>query len=167
MARARMVEHRGVIRRVEAGRAIVIMETTGCAACQQGSACGVGKIAAGRSATQLSIPLSEPAACQLKAGDFVVLGVPENGLTLSALLGYLFPAFAMLLGAWVATGISPHDGATALGAMLGFLSALLIARTLLHFLPNWMPSPQLLDFSTPASTEGRAMDSYAKEFHHE
>ena len=163
----RMVEHRGVIRRIEAGQAIVVMETAGCASCHQGSACGVGKMAAGRPATQLSIPVAEPLACQLKPGDYVVLGLPESRLSLSALLGYLFPAFAMLFGAGLATEISPHDGATALGAIVGFLSALLIARGVLHFLPHWMPAPQLLDFSTPVGMEGRVMDSYVKEFHHE
>ena len=40
---AKMIEHRGIVQRVEAGQAMVAMETSGCASCGQGSSCGVGK----------------------------------------------------------------------------------------------------------------------------
>ncbi|QKV56226.1 MAG: SoxR reducing system RseC family protein [Dechloromonas sp.] len=53
----------------------------------QGSSCGIGKMAAGRPATVLTIPVSG----NVKVGDFVLIGLPESKLTLSALLGYLFP----------------------------------------------------------------------------
>ena len=90
-----MIEHRGIVQRVEGSKAIVAMETAGCSSCGQGSSCGIGKMASGRPATLITIPTSG----DVRPGDFVLIGLPESKLTFSALLGYLFPAFAMLWGA--------------------------------------------------------------------
>ena len=138
-----MIEHRGVVQRVEGNKAIVVMETGGCSSCGQGSRCGIGKMASGRPATLLTIPVSG----EIKAGDFVLIGLPESKLTLSALLGYLFPAFAMLLGAWAGATLEGGDGGTALGAIAGFLAALAIARVVICLIPGLMPAPQLIPLS--------------------
>lgn len=141
---AKMIEHRGIVHHVEGGKAFVAMETAGCSSCGQGSSCGIGKMASGRPATMLTIPVSG----DIKAGDFVLIGLPESKLTLSALLGYLFPAFAMLLGAWFGTSIEEgSDAATALGAIAGFVAALVIARIVIGLVPNLMPAPQLIPLS--------------------
>ena len=137
---ARMIEHRGVVQRIEQGRAWVAISTSACHACGQGSHCGVGKLAEGRAATLLSVPVSG----ELRAGDFVNVGLPESALTLPALLGYLFPAFSMLLGAWLGAEFDGSDGATALGAMAGFAAALLLARLAIGFSPALAPAPRLL-----------------------
>ena len=137
---ARMIEHRGVVQRIENGRAWVAISTSACHACGQGSHCGVGKLAEGRAATLLSVPVSG----ELRAGDFVNVGLPESALTLPALLGYLFPAFSMLLGAWLGAEFDGSDGATALGAMAGFAAALLLARLAIGFSPALAPAPRLL-----------------------
>ena len=142
---ARMIEHRGIVHRVDGGKAIVAMETAGCSSCGQGSSCGIGKMASGRPATMLKIPVSG----DIKAGDFVLIGLPESKLTLSALLGYLFPAFAMLLGAWLGSSIEEgSDAATALGA----IAALVIARIAIGLVPNLMPVPQLIPVSKQSPT---------------
>ena len=135
-----MIEHRGIVQRVEGGQAIVAMETAGCSSCGQGSSCGIGKMAAGRSATMLTLPVSG----DIKAGDMVTIGLPENRLTFSALLGYLFPAFALIFGAWLGSALDGSDGATALGAIAGFLLALTIARIAIGLVPGLMPAPQLI-----------------------
>jgi sigma-E factor negative regulatory protein RseC len=140
---ARMLRHRGVVRAVDGEIALVAMETTGCSACGHGAGCGIGKMAAGRPATLLRLP-----AAGVQVGDVVTVGVPETRLAGSALLGYLFPAFAMLLGAWIGAALDGRDGATALGAAAGFLAALAIARASLHFLPGLLPSPRLLAHTT-------------------
>ena len=140
---ARMIEHRGIVHRVDGGKAIVAMETAGC------SSCGIGKMASGRPATMLTIPVSG----DIKAGDLVLIGLPESKLTLSALLGYLFPAFAMLLGAWLGSSIEEgSDAATALGAIAGFIAALVIARIAIGLVPNLMPVPQLIPVSKQSPT---------------
>ena len=144
-----MIEHRGIVHRVDGGKAIVAMETAGCASCGQGSSCGIGKMASGRPATMLTIPVSG----DIKAGDFVLIGLPESKLTLSALLGYLFPAFAMLLGAWLGSNIEEgSDAATALGAIAGFMAALVVARIAIGLVPDLMPAPQLIPFSKQSPT---------------
>jgi sigma-E factor negative regulatory protein RseC len=138
-----MIEHRGIVQRVEGGKAIVAMETAGCSSCGQGSSCGIGKMASGRPATLLTLPVSG----DVRAGDLVSIALPESKLSLSALLGYLFPAFAMLLGAWLGSTINGSDGATALGAIAGFLGALAIARIVIGLIPGLMPAPQLIPIS--------------------
>ena len=146
---AKMIEHRGIVHRVDGGKAIVAMETAGCSSCGQGSSCGIGKMASGRPATMLTIPVSG----DIKAGDFVLIGLPESKLTLSALLGYLFPAFAMLLGAWLGSSIEEgSDAATALGAIAGFIAALVIARIVIGLVPDLMPVPQLIPVSKQSPT---------------
>lgn len=140
---AKMIEHRGIVQRVEGGQALVAMETAGCSSCGQGSSCGIGKMAAGRPATMLRVPVT----AEVKAGDSVLIGLPEAKLTLSALLGYLFPAFAMLLGAWLGASLDGSDGGTALGAIVGFLAALAIARLAIAMAPNLMPAPQMIPVS--------------------
>lgn len=144
---AGMIEHRGIVQRVEGGKAIVAMETAGCASCGQGSSCGVGKMAAGRPATLLTLPVSG----DIRAGDVVIVGLPENRLTLSALMGYLFPAFAMLLGAWLGSALAETDAATALGAIAGFIVALVLARIAIAIMPELMPAPMLKPLSIRTS----------------
>lgn len=146
-----MIEHRGIVQRVEAGRALVAMETAGCGSCGHGSSCGVGKMAAGRPATMLTIPVSG----DVQAGDEVLIGLPESKLTLSALLGYLFPAFAMLFGAWLGTVLADSDAGTALGAIAGFLGALVVARIAIGLVPGLMPAPQLLRSTHPSPNFSR------------
>jgi sigma-E factor negative regulatory protein RseC len=140
---ANLIEHRGVVQRVDNGLAIVAMETAGCSSCGQGGSCGIGKIAAGRPATLLTLPVS----ANIKAGDEVSIALPESKLTLSAVLGYLFPAFAMIFGAWLGAALEGSDGATALGAMIGFLGALAIARVVIGLVPGLLPAPQLIPIS--------------------
>lgn len=151
-----MIEHSGIVQRVEDGKAIVAMETAGCSSCGQGSSCGIGKMASGRPATLLTLPVSG----DLKAGDLVLIALPENKLTLSALLGYLFPAFAMIFGAWLGAALDGSDGATALGAIAGFLAALSIARVVIGLVPGLMPAPQLIPLSKPSP-------AFPKEYHHD
>lgn len=137
---ARTIEQRGIVQRIEGDMAIVAMATTGCSSCGQGSSCGIGKMASGRAATLLTLPVS----AEIRVGDAVSIALPEDRLTLGAFLGYLFPAFAMLLGAWSGAMFDGSDGATALGALSGFLGALFIARLVIARLPGLLPAPQLI-----------------------
>jgi nitrogen fixation protein NifX len=79
---------------------------------------------------------------------------------LSALLGYLFPAIAMLIGAWLGAAFNGSDQATALGAVLGFIGALAIARLVIGLMPGLMPVPQLIPLSSQTQVS-------QQEFHHE
>ncbi|MFZ4536999.1 SoxR reducing system RseC family protein [Propionivibrio sp.] len=153
---AKFIEHRGIVQRVEGGKAIVAMETSGCSSCKQGSSCGIGKMASGRAATLLTLPISG----DIKAGDQVSIVLPENSVTLSALFGYLFPAMAMLFGAWFGATLDGSDGATALGAIGGFVGALALVRLVLLVVPGLMPAPQMI----PLANDSKLSQ---QEFHHE
>lgn len=153
-----MIEHRGIVQRLEGGRAVVAMETAGCSSCGHGSSCGIGKLASGRPTTLLTVPVQE----DVKVGDRVGITLPERQLSWSACLGYLFPAFAMLLGAGFGAALGGSDGATALGAMLGFLGALVIARIAIGFLPGVFQAPRLI----PSSSISQSA-AYPQELHHE
>ena len=154
---APFIEHRGVVRRIEGGKAIVAMETGGCSSCGHVSACGVGKMAGDRPATLLTVPLE----AGVEVGDAVCVGLPAAGLSASAVLGYLFPAIAMLLGAALAAAFDGRDGVTALGAMGGFLAALILARFAIALAPRLMPAPRLVPIRTPSSPIS------IQEFHHD
>lgn len=143
---ANVIEHRGIVQRVEGGKAIVAMETAGCASCKQGSQCGIGQLASGRAATLLTLPVGAGVKC----GDVVGIALPESRVTLSALFGYLFPALSMLLGAWFGVSLEGTDGATALGAMLGFFGALATVRVAIGIFPALMPAPQLIPLINPS-----------------
>lgn len=142
-----MIEHRGIVQRVDSGKAIVAMETAGCSSCGQGGSCGIGKMASGRPATLLTLPVSG----DIKAGDMVMIALPASRLTFSALLGYLFPAFAMIFGAWLGSLLDGSDGATAVGAIAGFLGALAVARVAIGLVPSLMPAPQLIPISNQST----------------
>jgi len=144
---AHMIEHRGIVQRVDSGKAIVAMETAGCSSCGQGGSCGIGKMASGRPATLLTLPVTG----DIKAGDMVMIALPASRLTFSALLGYLFPAFAMIFGAWLGSLPDGSDGATALGAIAGFLGALAVARVAIALVPSLMPAPQLIPISNQST----------------
>jgi len=156
MMGAHMIEHRGIVQRIEDGQALVAMETAGCSVCGQGRACGVGKMAAGRPATLLTIPVSG----DIQVGDFVLIGLPESKLTLSALLGYLFPAFAMLVGAWLGASQEGSDGGTALGAIVGFLGALVVARVVIGLVSGLVAAPQLIPIQHQST-------AFPKEHYHD
>jgi len=153
---AQMIEHRGIVQRVEAGKLIVVIETSGCESCGHGSSCGLGKIAGGRTATLLTLPANE----NLKAGDVVTIGLPQNRMTSVAVFGYLFPALAMLVGAGIGSSLDGSDGTTALGAIAGFLASLAIARIVIGLIPSLMPAPQLITLSSHSNLS-------QQEFHHE
>jgi sigma-E factor negative regulatory protein RseC len=53
----------------------------------------------------------------------------------AALFGYLSPAIAMLLGAGLGSVFAGSDSATAIGAIAGFLGALVIARCAISIIP--------------------------------
>ena len=79
---------------------------------------------------------------------------------LPALLGYLSPALAMLLGAWVGAVSDGSDAATALGAIAGFLAALVVARIAISLVPGLMPAPRLIPISNQST-------AFPKEHYHD
>lgn len=154
---AGMVEHRGIVQHVADGKAIVAMETAGCGSCGHGSSCGVGRMAAGRQATLLTLPAGEG----LRVGETVNIVIPERNLLALGLLGYLFPALALIIGAGLGASLGGSDAMTALGAIGGFLGALILVRVASALLPELLAPPQLIPLSSPR------FNVFQQELHHE
>jgi sigma-E factor negative regulatory protein RseC len=153
---ARMIEHWGMVKQVDDGRATVVVETTACGVCGHGGHCGIGRTADGRRATLLSLP----AVGGLKVGDFVNVGLPESKLSLAAMFGYMFPALATLAGALVGLSSGGNDAVIALGAAAGFAGSLVVARIALALSPGFSPAPQLISHSQLSAT-------FPKEHYHD
>lgn len=137
---APMLEHAGVVQRIDAGKAVVAIETGGCSSCGHLGGCGIGKLAGGRSATLLTLPTS----AGLKPGDAVAVALPQDRLTHAALAGYLAPAIAMLAGAGLGSQLGGSDGMAALGGLLGFVFALMAARLAVRRFPALSTDPRLV-----------------------
>ena len=135
-----MIEHWGMVRRIDGDRATIVVETTSCPVCGHGDHCGIGRAAAGGQAAELHLPATRG----LKEGDFVTVGLPATGLSLAAMLGYLFPAFTTVLGALLGMHSGGGDASIALGAAAGFVGSLVIARIAIAFTPGLSPTPQIL-----------------------
>ena len=130
---------RGTVLALHDGKATVRLHAVpnggGCSACAHGNSCGIGRLAAlGNSvgktnekpARGMQLNLDAPAGIQ--AGDEVSLLAPPASLSQLALLGYVFPAFAMLLGAALGQALYGSDGITALFSVCAFLLALTLVR---------------------------------------
>lgn len=136
---ARTLEHRAVVQRVDGGKATVAMNPAACGSCG-GGGCGIGKMAGARAATLLTLPVSGA----IRAGDVVIVALPESRLTMAAIFGYLAPVLAMLLGAGTGATLDGGDAATALGALAGFVVALAGGRLIIGRTPQLLPSPELI-----------------------
>ena len=85
----------------------------------------------------------------------------ESHATRLVVLGYLFPGIAMLMGAALAAALDGRDGVAALGAMGGFLSALILARLALA-----LPLPPARR-RVPVPNRSRHSTVSLQEFHHD
>lgn len=89
--------------------------------------CGSKKACHGNQAEQR---LQLPAQHGLAAGDEILLGIEARSLNLAALLAWLLPALALLLGACAGQAAAGSDLAAIIGAASGLCAGLLIARPL-------------------------------------
>lgn len=135
-----MIEHAGIVESISGGRALISVATDGCDGCSHGGGCAMNKLVRSGKKTQLELP----APVGLQAGDHVVLQLPENRMVLTAVLGYLVPALAVLAGAGFGNEVYGSDGAAMLGAIGGFLVAMAFARFVLPRLPGLLPMPDIV-----------------------
>ncbi|MDR3323099.1 MAG: SoxR reducing system RseC family protein [Zoogloeaceae bacterium] len=103
---------------VHNGKATVQLEKQADGGCAHGSACGIGRLTRWRDAAVLEVN----APPGLQAGDSVRLLAPQSGLPRLALLGYVWPSFALLLGAAFGHFLD-GDSLAAFGALVFFLLA--------------------------------------------
>ena len=110
----------------DGGQALVRLEaSSGCGGCGSRGTC-----ASGGNAAQV-IRMDLPAGTE--PGDRVTLSLPSSSVALAALLGYLLPPAGLLVGAVGAATRYEGDAAAVLGAGLGLVAGLLLARLISRF----------------------------------
>jgi len=120
------VERSGEVIGFENGVAQIRLERpSGCSGCGSRGTCASGSAAA--QVIHMSLPE------HTRPGDQVTVSMPASSVTLAALLGYLLPPVSLLLGAIVASTCYESDAAAVLGAGLGFVAGLLLARLISRF----------------------------------
>lgn len=153
-----MIEHEAIVSFVKDGRATLAVNTGGCSSCGHSSGCGLGKLAKGNASSSTTMVVDAPEG--LMAGEHVTLQLPSEHMTYTVLLGYLMPALGLLIGSGVAMEIYQTDGAAALGAIVGFLFTLFIARLAVPFVSRLMPAPRVVPSSNISNLS-------PMELHHE
>jgi len=104
---------------------IRLESAAGCGGCGSRGTCGSG----GRAAQVVRMRLPGHA----RLGDRVTVSMPSSSVALAGLLGYLLPPGCLLLGTIIAAGRYEGDAAAVLGAGLGLVAGLLLARLIAYF----------------------------------
>ncbi len=108
-------------------------ESSGCAACQSQSSCGISGIGKYLSRNRAALPIHQPDA---HVGDELKVCVDEAELLRAGAFAYLLPAFLAVVAAGLADAFAAGDLAAAISALTGFITGLLAARFL-------APTPQI------------------------
>ncbi len=120
------IERSGEVVGFEHGLAQIRLErASGCNGCGSRGTCASGSAAA----QLIHLPLPE----HTRLGDHLTVSMPSSSVALAALLGYLLPPLALLAGAIIAATCYESDGAAVLGAGLGFVAGLLLARLISNY----------------------------------
>lgn len=109
---AGVIEHNGVVERVERGRVFVrIVVGSACAACRSREACGMGE------ANEKCVEVPVAADADYEAGESVTVGVQRRMGAVAVVLAYV-GALVVLLGALViGLGLGWPEGRAALVAL--------------------------------------------------
>lgn len=118
-----------------------------CSGCQQQSNCGTGTVAK-------AFPLKAPRlrvrlTAEVRVGQQVRLGIPQESLLRGAALVYVLPLFCLLAGAllgqlWLAPLLSGGEGITILSCLLGGVLGFLLVRYFSNRLDQGRYGPQML-----------------------
>lgn len=116
-----------------------------CGSCGSKKACHSGN-------PERSLQL--PVQAGLAAGDEILLGIESSSLNLAALLAWLLPAFALLLGAALGQALFGSDLAAILAALGGLTAGLLLARQLARRYADPLMQPSIQTcFQTPTGSK--------------
>ena len=123
-----------------------------CSGCQQQSNCGTGTVAK-------AFPLKAPRlrvrlTAEVRVGQQVRLGIPQESLLRGAALVYVLPLFCLLAGAllgqlWLAPLRSGGEGITILCCLLGGVLGFLLVRYFSNRLDQGRYGPQMLGVVVP------------------
>lgn len=122
-----MIETR--VRVVSTGAGLAWVEATevgGCSTCQSKASCGVSGL--GRFFSNRRRPVAVACSADARPGQELTLAVEEGDLLRAGLLAYLLPALLAVLGASLGDHFWRGDAAGVLGALVGVVLGLVIAR---------------------------------------
>ena len=122
-----MIEERGRVVALEQGGVwLETVQRSGCHGCAAKSGCGTGLLGDFWSkASQVRVSVAPKALARIRLHDTVVIGIAENTLATSALVVYLLPLLALLLGALAGDMLGGASGSE-LWAILGALGGLVL-----------------------------------------
>ncbi|MGB5833599.1 MAG: SoxR reducing system RseC family protein [Thiohalocapsa sp.] len=123
-----MIEQQADVMAVAEGSALVdVQRQSSCAACVTGSQCGtsvVAKLFGNGDATRLRVVDH----IGLAPGERVVIGIRNQTLVRASLTAYLLPLIGLIGAAGAADQAGVGDTGSALGALVGLLLGLWLAR---------------------------------------
>lgn len=131
-----MIEQEGRVLSLDGDSAeITIVRQSACGGCQAKSGCGTAVVGSLFPSRELKLRL--PNTAHARAGDRVVVGLPEAALQVAALMLYGLPLVAMLVAAIAGQTLAQSSGwqgepAAILGGLSGLIGGLLITRRLSH-----------------------------------
>ncbi|PWK54469.1 SoxR reducing system RseC family protein [Pleionea mediterranea] len=101
---------------------------SGCHSCDANQVCGTGLLSHlfGRRRFYLKVKNT----LGVKAGDDVLISIPERSLLMASLLLYLFPVFAMFVTAVIAQSMLMSEAWVVLWSIFGLLAGFAVARLL-------------------------------------
>ena len=106
------------------------LRTSSCVSCSAKAGCGQNLLNSIFSGKRHYVKVAlNGFAEQVKLHDEVEIAIPENGILKGSLLMYIFPLLMLIVGAGAAQElVGENNGYSILGAIMGFVSALLIVR---------------------------------------
>ena len=120
-----MIDAKGTITAVNGDTAEVLMDETGCCRCHEEGGCGGHNLGKMLCASPRLFQVLNPGKSAV--GDRVTIVVAEGAVRRSALLVYVVPLLALLVGALGGSALAGEVGAI-VGAVGGLLGAWLILR---------------------------------------
>jgi len=134
-----MIETQATVTGLDGAYALVEAPQSGCGRCHEKGGCGGANNTA-------QLFCNSPRHFRVlnplhaKVGDRVAIGVPDGALSRTALLLYVLPLTAMIMGSVLGVVLASEalrDGLAVLGAVLGLVGGLSLAR---HWQRRWIAS---------------------------
>ena len=134
-----MITERGIVTSLNGDLVVVSLQRRDtCHACSVRTVCGTSAIGKFLGQKHNSVTIQNSIGAQ--PGDQVVITIPEKGLLISALLVYVLPLLAMLIGAMIMGAWFDSEFAATLGGVSGLLAGFVVVSRTAR---SWRKSPTI------------------------
>jgi sigma-E factor negative regulatory protein RseC len=140
-----MIKEQATVTGIEGNWAVIQMQRASvCSHCELNSGCGMGAI--GRLLGHRSKPVMIVNEHQLKAGDSVILGLPERAFLKASLLIYGLPLLGLMVGGLLASWVIGKSELFVIAfALVGFVAGLQISAKIARNQHSSQFSPKVLE----------------------